>query len=143
MGIWYRFSLSVGRFSVVGLISFHFFKREFAVVILSVADPGCLSRIRLFSYRFRIFPSQIRIKEMKYFNPRKWFLSSRKYVPGCSSRIRILTFYPSGSRGQKGTGSRIRIRNTSYFLLSRHLFYFLNLSFDILRRMLGWLSLAL
>ncbi len=35
----------------------------------------------------------------------------------CSSRIRILTFYPSripdsGSRGQKGTWSRIRICNT-------------------------------
>jgi hypothetical protein len=31
----------------------------------------------------------------------------RKYDSGCSSRIRILTFYPSdpGSRGQKGTGS--------------------------------------
>jgi hypothetical protein len=34
------------------------------------------------------------------------------------SRIRMLTFYPSrisdpGSRGQKGTGSRIRIRNTA------------------------------
>jgi hypothetical protein len=33
------------------------------------------------------------------------------------SQIRMLTFYPSripdpGSRGQKGTGSRIRIRNT-------------------------------
>jgi hypothetical protein len=25
----------------------------------------------------------------------KWFLSSRKYDPGCSSRIRIMTFYPS------------------------------------------------
>jgi hypothetical protein len=39
--------------------------------------------------------SQIRIKEFKYFNPKKWFLSSRKYDPGCSSRIRVLTFYPS------------------------------------------------
>jgi hypothetical protein len=39
--------------------------------------------------------SWIRIKEFKYFNPRKWFLSSRKYDPGCSSRIRILTFYLS------------------------------------------------
>jgi hypothetical protein len=41
--------------------------------------------------------SRIRIKEFKYFNPKKWFLSSRKYDPGCSSRIRIriLTFYPS------------------------------------------------
>jgi hypothetical protein len=31
----------------------------------------------------------------KYFNPKKWFLSSRKYDSGCSSRIRILNFYPS------------------------------------------------
>ncbi len=37
-----------------------------------------------------------------------WFLSSQKYDPGCSSRIRILTFYHSGSRGRKGTGSRIQ-----------------------------------
>ncbi len=49
-------------------------------VFFSVADPGCLSRIRL-------FPSRIRTK--------KWFLSSRKYDPGFSSRIRMLTFYPS------------------------------------------------
>ncbi len=27
--------------------------------------------------------------------PKKWFLSSKKYDPGCSSRIRMLTFYPS------------------------------------------------
>jgi hypothetical protein len=33
--------------------------------------------------------SRIRIKEFKHFNPKKWFLSSRKYDPGCSSRIRI------------------------------------------------------
>ncbi len=39
--------------------------------------------------------SRIRIKEFKYFNPKKWFLSSRKYDQGSSSRIRILTFYPS------------------------------------------------
>ncbi len=31
--------------------------------------------------------SRIRIKEFKCFNPNKWFLSSRKYDPGCSSRI--------------------------------------------------------
>jgi hypothetical protein len=35
--------------------------------------------------------SQIHIKEVKYFNPKKWFLSSQKYDPGFSSRIRILT----------------------------------------------------
>jgi hypothetical protein len=47
----------------------------------------------------RIFPSRtpdpIRIKEFKYFNPNKWLLSSREYDPVCSSRIRILLFYPS------------------------------------------------
>jgi hypothetical protein len=37
---------------------------------------------------------RIRIKEFKYLNP-KLFLSSRKYNPGCSSRILILIFYPS------------------------------------------------
>jgi hypothetical protein len=36
-----------------------------------------------------LFPSRIRIKEFKYFNTKKWFLSSRKYDPGCSSSIRI------------------------------------------------------
>jgi hypothetical protein len=49
------------------------------------------SRIRLFFHP----GSRIRIKEFKYFNPKKWFLSSSKYDPGCSSRIRISTFYPS------------------------------------------------
>ncbi len=39
--------------------------------------------------------SRIRIKEIKYFNPKKWFLSSRKY-PGCSTRIPDPDFfYPS------------------------------------------------
>jgi hypothetical protein len=42
------------------------------------------------------FPSRIRIKEYKYFSPKKWFLSSLKYDPD------------PGSLGQKGTGSRIR-----------------------------------
>jgi hypothetical protein len=61
----------------------------------SVADPGCLSRIR--------------IKEFKYFDPNKWFLSSRKYRmirvvhPGSGS----LFFTHPGSMGQNGTGSQI------------------------------------
>ncbi len=47
----------------------------------------------------------------------KLFLSSRKYDQKCSSRIRILISHPSPipnpvSRGQKGTGSRIR--NTDF-----------------------------
>jgi hypothetical protein len=57
-------------------------------------DPG--SRIGLFSLPDpKIFHPgfRIRIKEFKYFNPKKWFLSSRVVHSG--SRIRILTFYPS------------------------------------------------
>ncbi len=87
--------------------------------VLRIRDvyPGSHPRSRI-----RIFPipdrgSRIRIKELKYFNPKKGFLSSRKYDPGCSSLIRIpdpdSEFFPipdpdPGSRGQKGTGSLIR-----------------------------------
>jgi hypothetical protein len=47
--------------------------------------------------------------------------------PGSGSRIRTLTFYPSrildpGSSGQKGTGSRIRIRNTGSNIRVSYLF---------------------
>ncbi len=48
----------------------------------SVADQGCLSRIRLFPSRIPDPHQRISV-----FNPKKWFLSSRKYDPGCSSRI--------------------------------------------------------
>jgi hypothetical protein len=61
-----------------------------------IPDPGSdffPSRIRNFYIPDPGF--RILIKEFKYFNPKKWFLSSRKYDSGCSSRIRILTFYPS------------------------------------------------
>jgi hypothetical protein len=79
------------------------------------------SRIRLFSIpdpgsEFLHPGSRMRIKEFKYFNPKKWFLNSRKFDPGCSSQIRILTFYPSRILDpwvKKGTGSRIRNRNTA------------------------------
>ncbi len=61
--------------------------------------------------------SRIRIKEFKYLAQKKWFLRSRKYDQGCSSRIPEpdADFLPNpdpGSRGQKGPGSRIR--NTGY-----------------------------
>ncbi len=46
-------------------------------------------------------PSRIRIKEFKYFNPKKMFPDAD-----------FLPIPDPGSRGQKGTGSRIRIRNT-------------------------------
>jgi hypothetical protein len=82
----------------------------------SVSDPGCLSRIRIFS-----------IPDPNFFHPgsesrnlsivaQKIVSKLRKYDPGCSSRIRILIFTHPGSRGQKGTRSRIRIRNTVLFL---------------------------
>jgi hypothetical protein len=83
---------------------------RYRYIFKSVADPGCLSRIRLFSIpdsgsEFFHPGSRIRIKEFKYFNPQKWFLSSRKCDPGCSSRsgsrIRILTFYPSRIQGSR------------------------------------------
>ncbi len=60
----------------------------------SVADPGCLSRIWPFSISDPNFFIPDPHQELKYFNPKKWYLSFRKYDPGCSSRIRIL--YPSG-----------------------------------------------
>ncbi len=67
-----------------------------------IPDPG--SELSIPDTNF--FPSRIRIKELKYFNPKKLFLSSRKYDPGYQSRIRI--FYPSRIQGSK----RLRICNT-------------------------------
>ncbi len=89
---------------------------------ISVADPGCLSgsRIRIFSVQDPNFfhpGSRIHIKEFRYFNPKKLFLSSWKYDPGCSSRIRILIFTYPRSRIQGSKRSRIRIRNTDLLFI--------------------------
>jgi hypothetical protein len=70
----------------------------------------------------KLFLSRIRTKEFEDFNPKKWFSSSRKYDPSCSSRIRILTFYPSripdpGVKKAPDPGSWILIRNTVRMLL--------------------------
>jgi hypothetical protein len=76
------------------------------------------------------FPSRIRTvsiqdpgsasKNLSILTQKKWFLSSRKYDPGCSSRIPDpdADFYPSRIQGSKrhripDPGSRIRIRNTA------------------------------
>jgi hypothetical protein len=75
--------------------------------VLRIRDVYPRSRIRLFSIPDPncLHPGyRIRIKEFKYFNPKKWFLSSRKNDPGCSSRI----------PGHKSNGSRIRIRDTAF-----------------------------
>jgi hypothetical protein len=79
-----------------------------------IPDPNCLHP-----------GSRILIKEFKYFNPKKakkWFLSSKKYYPGCSSRIPDpdADFLPSripdpGVKKAPSLGSRIRIRNTAVF----------------------------
>jgi hypothetical protein len=50
----------------------------------SITDPGS-----------KFFHPGSASKNFKYYSPKKWFLSSRIFDPGCSSRIRILTFYPS------------------------------------------------
>ncbi len=76
----------------------------------SIPDPG--------AKRFRIPDPKSASKY--FFNPNKLFLNSRKYDTECSSRIRILIFYPTripdlGPRDQKGTESWIRIRNTGYW----------------------------
>jgi hypothetical protein len=70
--------------------------------------------------------SRIRIKEFKYFKPKKWFLSFWKYDSDCSSRIRILTIYPSrisDPRVKKATDPRFQIRNTAQKGGSFALFY--------------------
>ncbi len=92
----------------------------------SVADPGCLSRIRLFSIPdpgSELSPSRIpdpgsSSKNLSILTPKnakKWFLSSKKYDPGCSSRIPDpdADFLPSripdpGVKKAPNPGSRIR-----------------------------------
>jgi hypothetical protein len=91
---------------------FHYHKYGRAGCIpVSVADPGCLSQIRLFSIPDpNCLHPRSSSKNLSILTQKKWFLSSKKYDPGCSSRIRMLTFSQPGSRGQKGT--QYRIRNT-------------------------------
>ncbi len=108
---------SQNAFSTKGSIIARFFKSQqiwrrdfqFCWSGLFIPDPG--SRIRIFSIpdpgfwirifsildpwsRIQIFSipdpgSRIRIKEFKYFNQKKWFLSSQKYDSGFPPRIRI------------------------------------------------------
>ncbi len=59
------------------------------MLVCSVADPGCLSRIRLFPIQnpgSEFFHPGSASKNLSILT-QKWFLSSRKYNPGCSSRI--------------------------------------------------------
>ncbi len=77
--------------------------------MLRIRDVYTGSRIQMFpipDFASEFFP-RIRIKKIKYFNPKNWFLISRKYDPGCSSRIRILFFYPSRIPDQEVKKHRI------------------------------------
>jgi hypothetical protein len=69
------FVVGVYAFGVLLLLTFLLLLAIlFVVHALSVADPGCLSRIRLFSipYPKCLHPgSRILIKEFKYINPKK------------------------------------------------------------------------
>ncbi len=63
----------------------------------SVADPGCLPGPPDPNFSIPDLgskKSESASKNLSIFYPKKLFPSSRKYDPGCSSRIRILTFYP-------------------------------------------------
>jgi hypothetical protein len=62
--------------------------------VLRVQNVYRGSRIRAFPITDPGSASKNLSTIFKYLNP-KWFLSSRKYDPGCSSWIRILIFYPS------------------------------------------------
>jgi hypothetical protein len=98
-----------------------------------IPDPGSdFFPSRVLDPNFFHPGSRIRNKEFKCFNPKKWFVSSRKYDLGCSSRIPdpdpdFLPIPDPGSRGQKGTGSRIRIRNTDNRSTYKKLHTFLKL----------------
>ncbi len=70
-------------------------------VFLSSCLLVSVLRIRDVNPGSELFSSRICFIKFKYFNPKKWFLNSRKYDPGCSSRIRILTSYPSRIQGLK------------------------------------------
>jgi hypothetical protein len=102
------------------------------VIMVSEADPGCLSRIpdpTFYHPGSELSPSRIpdpgsSSKNLSILTPqkrKKWFLSSKKYDPGCSSRIpdQDADFLPSwipdpGVKKAPNPGSRIRIRNTDY-----------------------------
>ncbi len=82
-----------------------------------IPDPGSefFSPLFLKPNFFYTGSRMIRIKEFKYFNRKKRFLNSRKYDPGCSSRLRspdpdTLPIPDPGVK--KGTRSRIRISKT-------------------------------
>jgi hypothetical protein len=123
---------------------------EYKKVSFSVADPRCLSRIRHFSIPHpgsEFFPSRIRIKQFQYFKAKKCFLSSRKYDPGCSSRISDPDpdFLPIPDPGVKkapdpGAGSATLVSFECGHFKIFFLFNFLSTYADILHGSVGILN---
>jgi hypothetical protein len=62
----------------------------------------------------------IRIKEFKYFEPKKLFLSSWKYDPGCSSRIGILIFYPTRAPDPGFGSTTLDLASGPYLQISKY-----------------------
>jgi hypothetical protein len=78
--------------------------KRLPTLITSVAEPGCLfwspdpnffhPGSEFFPFRIRIFSIPDPHQKHLSILIQKWFLSSRKYDPGCSSRIRIPNLDP-------------------------------------------------
>ncbi len=125
MNVWFPFLYSQKRNCAASL----FPKQNYYVLSPNSYTQCCGSGMFIPDPGSDFFPSRIRtvsipdpgsrilIKEFKYFNPKKakkWFLSSKKYDPGCSSRIPdpgsgcwLSPIPDPRSRGQKSTQSRI------------------------------------
>ncbi len=83
-----------------------------------IPDPG--SRIPDLGSRIPDLGSRIQKHQLKNFLPKNLSLRSQKYgfrIRDPRSGIREKPIPDPGSRGQKGTGSRIRIRNTDKMLM--------------------------
>jgi len=80
----------------------------------SIADPGCLSRIRIFPSRRSRFKGAScpgsESKNLRIFNPNNCHQALGNMIRDvyCGSLTEDLDFFPSRIQGSKNTGSRIR-----------------------------------
>jgi hypothetical protein len=87
--------------------------RYFRLYLTSVADPGCLSRIQGQEDSGFWIPDPDPHQRILIFLTQKYLLlSSRMFIPGPD--LDFLPIPDPGPRGQKSTGSRIRIRNVLF-----------------------------
>jgi hypothetical protein len=73
----------------------------------NVADPGCLSQIRNFCIpdpgsKVKKIPDPDPHQRMEVFLTQQIVSKLSEIYPGCSSRIRIMIFYPSPDPGSSG-----------------------------------------